>query len=267
MYPILFPFGTDGWTLHIPSKNESHKKFITLAQWVRFYLMARLNRVNYLHHANKLYQQIIVNEWAKSEMQQMTWMKINQHSIRADLYKGVQDSLCAGDIANSGASILASSFTQGNRWYTKAFMNAMALVRVFGKPTFFITMTMDVNCPEVKACLKHGQTPYNCPDVVCRIFQLKRLKLMKMLSTDGIFGKCIARCGVIEFQKRGAPHLHLMIWIADFDATPENIDNIICAEIPRDPSASKREEEFTEEDKKAQRYYDTVKKCMMHYPW
>ena len=57
-----------------------------------------------------------------------------------------------------------------------------------------------------------------------------------------------------------------MIWIADFDATPENIDNIICAEIPRDPSASKREEDFTKEDKKAQRYHDTVKKCMMHGP-
>ena len=84
--------------------------------------------------------------------------------------------------------------------------------------------------------------------------------MVKMLSTDVIFGKCIARCGVIEFQKRGAPHLHLMIWITDFDATPENIDNIICAEIPRDPSASKREEEFTKEDKEAQRYHDTVKK-------
>ena len=166
--------------------------------------MARLDRVNYLHHANKLYQQLIVDEWAKEEMQRMTWMKRNQHSIRADLYKGVQDSLCAGDIANSGATILASSFTQGNRWYTKAFMNAMALVRVFGKPTFFITMTMDVNCPEVKERLKPGQTPYDRPDVVCRIFQLKRDKLMKALITEGVFGKCIVRCSVIKFQKGSA---------------------------------------------------------------
>ena len=74
--------------------------------------MARLDRVNYLHHANKLYQQLIVDEWAKEEMQRMTWMKRNQHSIRADLYKGVQDLLRAGDIANSGATILALSFTQ-----------------------------------------------------------------------------------------------------------------------------------------------------------
>ena len=48
-----------------------------------------------------------------------------------------------------------------------------------------------------------------------------------------IFGKCIARIHTIEFQKRGYPHIHLIIWLADKNhMTPEEIDQIINAEIP-----------------------------------
>ena len=47
---------------------------------------------------------------------------------------------------------------------------------------------------------------------------------------------------------------------------PENIDNIICAKIPRGPSASTREENFSEEGKFAQEYYHRIKECMLHGP-
>ncbi len=76
-------------------------KIVTLAQWVRYHLMARLDSTKYLHHANKVYQHLIVDEWEKAEMQQMTWMKCNHHTIRADLYKGLKYLLHAGDVANS----------------------------------------------------------------------------------------------------------------------------------------------------------------------
>ena len=45
----------------------------------------------------------------------------------------------------------------------------MALVCKYGKPTFFITKTFDVNCPEVTKELKTGQTPFDCTDIICRI--------------------------------------------------------------------------------------------------
>jgi len=41
-----------------------------------------------------------------------------------------------------------------------SYKNAMSIVRALGKPTLFITMTMDVNCPEVKAQLNPGETPF-----------------------------------------------------------------------------------------------------------
>lgn len=37
----------------------------------------------------------------------------------------------------------------------------------------------------------------------------------------------------IEFQKRGLPHAHIVLWLAGGDKllTPEDIDKVVCAEI------------------------------------
>ena len=37
---------------------------------------------------------------------------------------------------------------------------------------------------------------------------------------------------VIEFQKRGAPHAHVLMWVENFDPTPNNIDKVTSAKIP-----------------------------------
>lgn len=50
-----------------------------------------------------------------------------------------------------------------------------------------------------------------------------------------MFGYCDGHITVIEFQKRGAPHCHMLIWIPGFEETLKNIDDVIYAEIP-DPS-------------------------------
>ena len=102
---------------------------------------------------------------------------------------------------------------------------------------------MDVKCPEVMNHLQPGETPYDRPDLLCRIFELKRKELLRDIKKNYIFGECIAHVCVIEFQKRGAPHMHLLVWIKDFEGTPSNIDSVISAEIPvrGEPSSKQRE--------------------------
>ena len=63
---------------------------------------------------------------------------------------------------------------------------------------------------------------------------------------EKLFGNCVTRVGVIEFQKRGAPHSHLLIWIKDFQPSPENINNIICTELPNEGDPGTKEQEFRE---------------------
>ncbi|KAL7542017.1 hypothetical protein ACHAXR_012464, partial [Thalassiosira sp. AJA248-18] len=126
MYPLLFPHGTNGWTLGTKSVEHPFGE-VQLAPYSRFYLMERGNHANIFHHANRLYQQLLVDLWGIIEGMRISWMKRNQRTIRADLYFGLRDSIRAGDVSNSGATILAASFTGGDRWYHKGYKNAMAL--------------------------------------------------------------------------------------------------------------------------------------------
>ena len=94
---------------------------------------------------------------------------------RADLYHGLEDSVKKNDLENSGrVVILPASYSCSDRWYNKKYLNAMSIVHTKGKPTLFITMTMDVNCDEVKRQLNDGESPYDRPDIVCRVYEQKR---------------------------------------------------------------------------------------------
>ena len=79
----------------------------------------------------------------------------------------------------------------------------MATVRVFGKPTLFVTITCNPRWPEIANALLPGQKPEDRPDIVARVFHMKLERIMKDLTKDGIFGKACAFMRVIEFQKRG----------------------------------------------------------------
>ena len=182
---------------------------------------------------------------------ELSWLINNQTTIRADLYKNVCDSIRRDDVEKSGrVTILSASNTGSERWYYKNYSNAMALVRRKGRPTFSLTYTFNVKYPEVMGCLAPVQNLYDCPDVLCRIFQMKKSKLLYLLTKKNVLGECESYCAVVEFQKRGAPHIHILIWIKDFQKTPNNIDNVISAEIPA-PSDP---------------LHATVMKCMAHGP-
>jgi hypothetical protein len=214
-------------------------------------------RDSYLHWGGKLYQQMIVDNWAREEACKLDFIRNNQKQIRADLYCGVQDANRGNEVDQSGrVYILPASHTGSDRWYHKWYKNAMHIVQKKGKPTFFITMTMDVNCEEVRNHLRSDQTPYDRPDLICRIFEMKRKELLRQIKKDGIFGECIAYVCVIEFQKRGAPHMHLLIWIKNFDETPNNINNVISTEIPQQGEPGSKDREL----------YDLVMKHMIHGP-
>ena len=96
------------------------------------------------------------------------------------------------------------------------------------------------------------QVLYDRLDLMVRIFKLKVDALLNDVLTNKIFGECEAHTYTIEFQKRGAPHIHFLFWIKDFVESPENIDQYISAEIP-DP-------------KKQPELYELVCTKMLHGP-
>ncbi|XP_074353358.1 uncharacterized protein LOC141692425 [Apium graveolens] len=53
----------------------------------------------------------------------------------------------------------------------------------------------------------------NRPDIISRVFRLKLDQLMVDIKDKKYFGVCIGVMYVVEFQKRGLPHVHMLIWL------------------------------------------------------
>ncbi|KAK1398557.1 hypothetical protein POM88_008420 [Heracleum sosnowskyi] len=58
--------------------------------------------------------------------------------------------------------------------------------------------------------------------------------MMNDFTKNNVLGCVLAVVYTIEFQKRGLPHAHIVLWLANDDklVTPEQIDEVICAELP-----------------------------------
>ncbi|GKD29003.1 ATP-dependent DNA helicase PIF1-like protein, partial [Tanacetum coccineum] len=72
------------------------------------------------------------------------------------------------------------------------------------------------------------------PDIVTRVFKMKLDSLMKDLKDRRMFGHVKGAVYTIEFQKRGLPHCHILLWLETKDkiTTTTKIDKYISAEIP-----------------------------------
>ncbi len=252
-YPLLLPFGTHGWgmqTKTIDGTKSSHLQFL------RYHLVCRhLNR-NCLHGGKTLFQQWLVDEYERLEYSRLQYIRFNQVKLRSETYNSVLISSRLGNSDIGSDIILPSSVTGTDRWYSKQYKNAMALVRVLGKPTLFVTFTLDIFCNEIKQHLNDCQVPYDRPDLLNRVFHVKYNELIHDIKQKSIFGKCIGFVSSVEFQKRGAPHVHILIWLENFNITAFNIDNIISAEIP--PMGTEGSEE--------RRLHDLVIEKMIHGP-
>ncbi|XP_021964240.1 uncharacterized protein LOC110859586 [Folsomia candida] len=95
-------------------------------------------------------------------------------------------------------------------------------------------MTCNPKWDEVMENLQPGQTPEFRPDLVARVFHIKLKELLNDICKRHILGTPVANVYVIEFQKRGLPHVHILL-ILKVDCKPkdpERVNKLVSAEIP-----------------------------------
>ncbi|XP_057247317.1 uncharacterized protein LOC104901443 [Beta vulgaris subsp. vulgaris] len=145
-----------------------------------------------LLRAGRCLQQYIVDMYVKIENTRLDFFRYNQKTIRADLYQGILDTLESGEnsAANVHRVILPPSFLGGPRDMKMRYLNAMCLVQRYGKPDLFITMTCNVNWPEIKNELAVGEEAQSRPNLVARIFRAKLLALKKHILNHMMHGPC-----------------------------------------------------------------------------
>ncbi|KAG5552505.1 hypothetical protein RHGRI_010554 [Rhododendron griersonianum] len=292
-YPLLFPSGEPGWhegikkvkasnTMEfcsgqgkvLPNQSATAEELITTETAVRqenarkgnmvsareFYayrLQIRRNTNSILLESARLLQQFTVDMYVKIETSRLDYFRNKQEEIRADLYQGIVDSIGQGESDPSKIGkriVLPGSFIGGPRDMRKRYLDAMTLVERYGKPDLFLTMTCNPNWQEIKNEMKPHEEAQNRPDLLSRVFKSKLEHLQKEIVKNQLFGPIAAYTFVVEFQKRGLPHVHMLLILKKpFKLnTVAKIDAFISAEIP--------------DKEKYPHLYAMVLKHMMHGP-
>lgn len=199
--------------------------------------MIRVGVDNHLLRYRRLFQQYAVDMFVKMETERLNYLKYNQAQLRSDEYIHLRDAMSTeGDATNVGRlTILPSSYIGSPRHMHEYAQDAMTYVRHYGRPDLFITFTCNPNWHEIKQHLSPGQTCSDRHDIAARVFRAKVKALMDFIVKHKVFGPVRCHMYNIEWQKRGLPHAHILVWMVN-RIVPEDIDNIISAEIP-DPVA------------------------------
>ncbi|CAJ2653406.1 unnamed protein product [Trifolium pratense] len=242
-YPLLFPRGEDGYSRGIefrdnPNKARRKRQFITQLEWVGYTIQQRHKDVSTIVFARRLFHQFLVDSFSTIESDRLRYMRDHQKDLRAAMYKGLTEAIVSGDyVANATGKriVLPASFVGGARYMIQNYQDAMTICSWAGYPDIFITFTCNHKWPEIVEFLKtHNLKPSDRPDLISRLFKLKLDQLMRDIKEGSIFGKVKAVIYTIEFQKRGLPHAHILLFLAQSHRIvhPDNIDKIISAEIP-----------------------------------
>nr|XP_043639224.1 uncharacterized protein LOC122610293 [Erigeron canadensis] len=188
-YPLLFPYGEDGYRLYNPLNFPANTKRKCMS--LREYYCFRL-----------------------------------QERIREET-----DSDVVGR-----RIILPSLFNGGPRHMIQQYQDAMAICRSIGTPDLFVTMTCNPSWVEISRHVENsipGQPPVDKPEIITRMFKIKLDELMEDIAKNHHFGRVEAIIYTIEFQKRGLPRCHALIFLHKHDKiSPDDIDHVISAELP-----------------------------------
>jgi hypothetical protein len=292
-YPLLFPYGEDGFHTDIPLAHQEQqppkkRQKVSMRAYYAYLIHEREKQESTLIKGGRLYQQFLVDAFVNVEEERLDFIRANQENLRTEHYKGIHDAVTRGDIDGSttGKIILPSSLTGSPRYMVNNYQDAMAICRCYGNPDLFITFTCNVNWPEIRREIKKTRSyqPEDKPDIIAKVFHSKLIDMISFIKSGKPFGRTIAGISfsflkfqvffypsanirfyfftcilfldvcAVEFQKRGLPHTHLLVWLAPKFKfrSPEDVDSIISAEIPdkhQDPIC-----------------FEIVSKFMMHGP-
>ena len=233
------------------------RKFVTFLQHAKYRIHPRVGYEIFLY-AGKLGHQYYCDLYSRILAYQLNYVKTHQKELRVELYSGLRDHLVqSAHQANKKIGtlmILPSSFLGTPRNMHQNFLDAMAVVAETSKPDFFLTMTCNPLWPEIRSALRPTQEPWEVPGIICRVFHQKVLYLIDLVTKQHVLGEVEAFTATIEFQKRGLPHLHMLLIMKERykPKTPEDVDKFVSAMLPL-PDVHPQ-------------LYEIVTRCMIHSP-
>jgi hypothetical protein len=201
-YPLLFPWGENGWEVDIPHRKTKEEptsgkeERVKIREFMAFHFQERKKEFGNIVLAKRLFQQYVVDCYTMIEAQRLSYIRENQDKICCDVLSGLQEVVDRGDVDTSLVGkriILPDSFTGGPRYMFNNCQDAMGICKRFGYPDLFITITCNANWPEIRNFIgSRGLQASDRPDIVCRVFKMKLDQMLSNFKKNHIFGKVIA---------------------------------------------------------------------------
>ncbi|GKC92713.1 putative PIF1 DNA helicase/replication protein A1-like protein, partial [Tanacetum coccineum] len=213
--------------------SELHPSYLAL-HYLLFFPYGEDNYRSDIFHEG----QFIVDAYTMIASKRLTFNRKNDKDLRSETYSKLATlahNSESGVKLRGKKVILNSNFTRSPRYIMQNYLDAMTLCKFYGYPDLFITFTCNPNWHEITRFMeKRGSKSEDRPDVISRVFKIKLDYLMKELNDGHIFGRVKGVVYTIEFQKRGLPHCHILLWLETKDkiTTTGKIDEYISAEIP-----------------------------------
>ena len=275
-FVLMFPTGQSGWTTGIPDRSGNGTEQTCLEFYknrlrIRYEICKQTKHHRYtiwkhfkgyysasehMFTIGRLFQEYVIECYTKILDDKYGWIKSSrgQCKIKAASYAGVCDNFAQGNtqFGVHKKLILPSSFIGSPRDYTQRYQDALALCREHGKPDLFITMTCNINWQEIQDELKPGECWTNRPDLTCRVFAMKLSILLAELEGGKLGAIAKGLISVVEFQKRGLPHAHILIIFDKKLDDADDFDRYVSAEIPDKETSPK--------------LYELVMKHQIHRP-
>jgi hypothetical protein len=238
-YPLLFPHGTYGWGT---GRRETN---LTQIKWYRSRILSEPRFALF----SRVAQEYMVDMYSRVEEERINFIRQGRQRQwqRRQASMGTVDGNVTLTETEAWQSSLPSSFLGSRAWCSNQVADSLALCRQFGRPSLFITMTTNPRWPEIEDKLGRDQTASDLPQVVVRVSRAKMKYLIKLLESGS--GGFLYLIYVVEFQKRGLPHCHILVKLRH-EPSFEAIDGLVLATLPN------REEDL--------QLHEIISRCNLH---
>ena len=234
-YPLLFPKANFGWDVSLRQDHklsQMHYYRYTCAYRLQVVpnhnppslnemlidttdTSARLTDLNcHFTSTNRLFSEYFVDMYSRMVDERVQFWKSDHVQGRIASYREYDQAVSSNmDTSDIGRVHLPAGVNGSLRKSRMQVNNAMKLVDVYGKASFFITLTTNPNWPDIQRHLLRNQTAYDRPDIVNRVFKIKLAGIMTNIRSGKYFGGYQRQyeIKVIEYQIRGLPHAHIAI--------------------------------------------------------
>ena len=230
-YPLIYTKGESGYCCQ-PVQQGNRK--VTCKGFYNHRFMVREGTLNHLLRSGQLLNRFAVDQFSKIEAERLRFIQNNQSKLKVDAYIHLQDAVNNDAVIDTDVGrlvILPSTFIGSPRYMHERTQDAMTYVRELGTPDLFITFTCNPTWPEIQQSMFQDQKSWLRHDIISRVFHIKIILLIDYLKKLKVFGNVSCHMYSVEWQQRGLPHTHILLWLTE-KLRADQIDQVISAEIP-----------------------------------